>query len=179
MFFNNRNSGSFPVCMDELPNFTPAFEGNFTLPGLLWFQLWRRYLQKEKEKKWGGQAGSINILLAPGNYAQVLVRPYWWNVLMFMHTKGITHSNSQTTISLPDCVIINGLDGVQNAKTLLILNHVLFQILLPHECVFSSYRWFFHLLNKQQNVQRENILKWWHSKLLSISNPLSFTVLKS
>lgn len=29
LFFHNRNIGSFPVYMDELPNFTPAFEGNF------------------------------------------------------------------------------------------------------------------------------------------------------
>lgn len=30
LFFHNRNTGSFLVYMDELPNFTPAFEGNFT-----------------------------------------------------------------------------------------------------------------------------------------------------
>lgn len=63
---------------------------------------------------------SIKILLAPGNYLEVLVQPRWWNVLMFMHKKGITHSNSWTTISLPHCVIINGLDCIQNASAPLI-----------------------------------------------------------
>lgn len=82
-----------------------------------------------REKR--GQGRSIEILLAPGNYPEVLVQPCWWNVLMFMHMKGITHSNSRTTISLPRCVIINGLDRIQNAKTPLILNHILFQIILP------------------------------------------------
>lgn len=39
------------------------------------------------------------------------------DVLMFMHTKGITHSASPTTISLQRCVIINGLEYTENAKT--------------------------------------------------------------
>ena len=78
-----------------------------------------------------GQGRSMETLLAPGNYPEVLVQPRWWNVLMFMHMKGITHSNSRTTISLPHCVIINGLDRIQNAKTPLILNHIQFQIMLP------------------------------------------------
>lgn len=42
-----------------------------------------------------GQGASIKILLAPGNYLQVLVQPHWWNVLMFMHMKKITHSNTR------------------------------------------------------------------------------------
>lgn len=124
LLFHNRNTASFPVYMDELPNFTPAFEGNFALT--LISALYALFTEKSR-----GQGRSMEIVLAPGNYPEVLVQPRWWNVLMFMHMKGITHSNSRTTISLPHCVIINGLDYIQNAKTPLILNHILFQIILP------------------------------------------------
>lgn len=73
----------------------------FTLPRPLWFQLYMHYLLRKLGGGGAGQGRSIEILLAPGNYPEVLVQPRWWNVLMFMHMKGITHSNSRTTISLP------------------------------------------------------------------------------
>lgn len=112
----------------------------------------------------GGQGGPIEILLAPGNYPEVLVQPRWWNVLMFMHMKGITLSNSWTTISLPHCVIINGLDCIQNAKTPLILNHILFQIILSmwmHVLVLSPVISFVRRKKKQVEFRKRK--KTWNN----------------
>lgn len=114
------NIGSFPASASEPPNFT-----------LVQVILHRRdgsdfhmhYLQRKRDGVGWGQGRSIKTLLAPGNYPEVGVEPRWWNVLMFMHMKGITHSNSPTTISLQCCVIINGLECIENS------HHFFFPIL--------------------------------------------------
>lgn len=62
-----------------------------------------------------------HILLAPGNYQQVLVQKYRLTVLMFMYMKGIVFSNSPTILSQLQYIIIDGLDCIQmtNTKTFL------------------------------------------------------------
>lgn len=54
--------------MDELPNFTPAFEGNFALT--LISTLYALFTEKSR-----GQGRSMEIVFAPGNYPEVLVQP--------------------------------------------------------------------------------------------------------
>lgn len=138
--------------MDELPNFTLAFEGNFTSAGALWFQLCMNYLQR------GGGGRSIETLLAPGNYPEVLVQPRWWNVLMFMHMKGITQSNSRPTIPLPHCVIINGLCCIENAGT----QPYYVPNITAHKSACAGFIWGYFIWQK-------GVLKWrkrWNNKMV-------------
>lgn len=62
---------------------------------------------------------------------------------VYAHEGGITHLNSRTTISLQHCVIITGLECIQNAKTPLLLNHIPLSIILPAR-IGLSYLWLFH-----------------------------------
>lgn len=56
LLFRNRNIGSFPVCTDELPNFTPA---QVILHCLDLSDFYMHYLQR----KIGGRAGLSNYSL--------------------------------------------------------------------------------------------------------------------